>query len=56
MSADRLQRANARASSAKQAIADDQALVDGQVELPKRCKMLAGQIVEFNGQKITVKA
>lgn len=40
--------------AAKQAVADGQVRVDGQVELRKRCKIVAGQVVEFQGQKITV--
>lgn len=40
--------------AAKQAVADGQVLVDGQVELRKRCKIIAGQVVEFRGQKISV--
>lgn len=30
--------------------------VDGQVELRKRCKILAGQQVRFNKQRVTVSA
>ena len=30
--------------------------VDGHMELRKRCKIRAGQVVEFNGQSITVKS
>lgn len=40
--------------AAKQAVANGQVLVDGQVELRKRCKIVAGQVVEFQGQKIAV--
>ncbi|MCW8831080.1 MAG: RNA-binding S4 domain-containing protein [Gammaproteobacteria bacterium] len=39
---------------AKVLIADGQVKVDGTVELRKRCKIRQGQIVEFDGQKITV--
>lgn len=42
--------------SAKQVVAEGLVLVDGKVELRKRCKIVAGQVVEFNGQKITVTA
>ncbi|MCK9505168.1 MAG: ribosome-associated protein YbcJ [Porticoccaceae bacterium] len=41
-------------ASAKQAVADGQVLVNGAVELRKRCKITAGQVVEFDGQKIAV--
>jgi len=41
-------------ASAKQAVADGQVLVNGAVELRKRCKISAGQVVEFGGQKIAV--
>ena len=40
--------------TAKQLIADGQVSVDGQVELRKRCKIRAGQLVEFADAKITV--
>ena len=40
--------------AAKQAVSAGQVLVDGQVELRKRCKIVAGQVVEFQGQKISV--
>lgn len=40
--------------AAKQAVADGQVLVDGKVELRKRCKIVAGQVIEFQGQKIKV--
>lgn len=43
-------------ASAKQSVAEGQVLVDGQVELRKRCKIVAGQVVEFNGQKVAVVA
>ncbi len=39
---------------AKVLIADGQVKVDGKVELRKRCKIRQGQLVEFDGQKITV--
>jgi len=39
---------------AKQVIANGDVLVDGQVEQRKRCKIKAGQLVEFNGEKIKV--
>ena len=41
---------------AKSLIADGQVTVDGQVETRKRCKIAAGQTVEFNGQRVTVTA
>ena len=34
---------------------DGQVKVDGKTELRKRCKIRTGQIVEFEGQKVTVK-
>ncbi len=40
--------------TAKQLIADGQVLVDGQVELRKRCKVRVGQVVEFGGQRILI--
>lgn len=40
---------------AKIAIAEGLVKVNGQVELRRRCKIRAGQVVEFEGQKITVK-
>lgn len=39
---------------AKMAIADGQVRVDGRVELRKRCKIKAGQIVAFDGNQIKV--
>lgn len=39
---------------AKMMIAEGNVLVDGQVELRKRCKMRSGQQVEFEGQRITI--
>ena len=35
-------------------IAGGQVKVNGRVELRKRCKIRAGQIVEFEGHKITI--
>lgn len=40
---------------AKILIGDGQVKVDGKTELRKRCKIRTGQIVEFEGQKVTVK-
>ena len=40
--------------TAKLVIAAGAVLVDGQTELRKRCKIRSGQIVEFEGQKISV--
>lgn len=42
--------------AAKQAVADGQVTVNGQVELRKRCKIVPGQTVAFRGEKITVVA
>ncbi|ABA89874.1 S4 domain protein [Syntrophotalea carbinolica DSM 2380] len=39
---------------AKMIIAEGCVTVDGQVELRKRCKIRQGQIVEFEGQQVTV--
>ena len=39
---------------AKIMIGDGQVKVDGKVELRKRCKIRAGQVVEFEGQQVTV--
>ncbi|RRZ93670.1 ribosome-associated protein YbcJ [Erwinia sp. 198] len=40
--------------AAKDAIADGQVMVDGKTETRKRCKIVAGQTVSFNGNSITV--
>ncbi len=40
--------------TAKLLIADGQVVVDGQVELRKRCKIRSGQVVEFGGEEIRV--
>jgi ribosome-associated protein len=40
--------------TAKMKIAEGNVSVDGQVELRKRCKIRPGQIVEYEGQQITV--
>jgi ribosome-associated protein len=40
---------------AKVVIAEGLVTVDGKVELRKRCKIRAGQVVEFEGHTITVK-
>ena len=40
---------------AKIMIGDGQVKVDGKVELRKRCKIRTGQMVEYEGQKVTVK-
>jgi ribosome-associated protein len=39
---------------AKMMIAEGNVLVDGQVELRKRCKIRSGQQVEFDGQQISI--
>lgn len=39
---------------AKVVISEGLVKVDGNVELRKRCKIIEGQIIEFEGQKITV--
>ncbi len=40
--------------SAKQVIGEGRVAVDGQIESRKRCKIRAGQLVEFDGQQILV--
>lgn len=40
--------------AAKHIIAEGKVLVDGQVELRKRCKIRQGQIVDFGGEKVKV--
>jgi ribosome-associated protein len=40
--------------AAKMAIAAGYVSVDGQLELRKRCKVRPGQVVEFEGRRITV--
>ena len=40
---------------AKTEVSQGHVRVDGNVELRKRCKIRAGQIVEFAGRKIVVK-
>jgi len=40
--------------SAKMVIADGQVMVNGQIELRKRCKIRSGQVVEFAGQQVAV--
>ena len=41
---------------AKMLIADGLVKVDGVVETRKRCKIRAGQVAEFQGEKISVQA
>lgn len=41
---------------AKLVISDGLVLVDGEVELRKRCKIRPGQIVEFESQSVLVKS
>jgi ribosome-associated protein len=45
---------SASGGEAKAVIADGRVKVDGQVELRKRCKIHAGQVVDFEGVSITV--
>ncbi len=40
---------------AKTVIAQGLVRVDGSIELRKRCKVRSGQLVEFNGHRVTVK-
>jgi ribosome-associated protein len=39
---------------AKMVIAEGHVLVDGEVELRKRCKIRVGQVVEFEGETIKI--
>lgn len=39
---------------AKNLVGDGQVIVDEQVEMRKRCKIRAGQVVEFAGEQINV--
>ncbi len=39
---------------AKHVISEGKVLVDGAVELRKRCKIRSGQVVEYSGKKIKV--
>lgn len=41
-------------ANAKQVVADGHVKVNGIIELRKRCKIIAGHIVEFAGEKISV--
>lgn len=40
---------------AKVLIADGQVKVNSAVELRKRCKIIQGQVIEFNGQQVQIK-
>lgn len=42
--------------TAKALVGDGHVLVDGQVELRKRCKIRPGQVVEFQGMQVEVEA
>ncbi|WP_423598858.1 RNA-binding S4 domain-containing protein [Roseateles sp. MS654] len=56
---DKLLKATALAGSGGEArhfIAEGQVRVDGQVEQRKTAKIRAGQVVEFNGERIEVQA
>ena len=46
----------ASGGEAKALIADGHVKVDGEVELRKRCKIREGQVVEFEGRSVVVKA
>lgn len=41
-------------ANAKDAVASGEVTVDGAVELRKRCKIGAGQVVAYAGQQVTV--
>jgi ribosome-associated protein len=41
-------------ANAKKVVAEGVVLVDGQVELRKRCKIMPGQVVEFAGEVVQV--
>lgn len=43
-------------AAAKTVISEQQVMVDSVMETRKRCKIVAGQQVEFNGQQVTVVA
>lgn len=43
-------------AAAKQAVADGLVRVDGQVELRKRCKIVAGQVVAFANETVAIVA
>ncbi|MEQ4509463.1 MAG: ribosome-associated protein YbcJ [Dickeya sp.] len=43
-------------AAAKQVIADGAVTVDGQIETRKRCKIVAGQVVKFGNESVTVQA
>ncbi|UJR55297.1 ribosome-associated protein YbcJ [Dickeya zeae] len=43
-------------AAAKQVIADGAVTVDGQIETRKRCKIVAGQVVKFGSESVTVQA
>ncbi|MGM3226830.1 ribosome-associated protein YbcJ [Dickeya zeae] len=43
-------------AAAKQVIADGEVTVDGQIETRKRCKIVAGQVVKFGSESVTVQA
>ncbi|WP_304168782.1 ribosome-associated protein YbcJ [Lonsdalea britannica] len=43
-------------ASAKQLIANGDVSVDDQIETRKRCKIVAGQVVRFADQAVTVQA
>ncbi|MDH0866237.1 RNA-binding S4 domain-containing protein [Mitsuaria sp. GD03876] len=56
---DKLLKATALTGSGGEArhfISEGQVRVDGQVELRKTAKIRAGQVVEFNGERIEVQA
>ncbi|WP_343629859.1 RNA-binding S4 domain-containing protein [Roseateles sp.] len=56
---DKLLKATALTGSGGEArhfVSEGQVRVDGQVELRKTAKIRAGQVVEFNGQRIEVQA
>ncbi|AJC67166.1 MULTISPECIES: ribosome-associated protein YbcJ [Dickeya] len=43
-------------AAAKLAIAAGEVTVDGQTETRKRCKIVAGQVVQFGRESVTVQA
>ncbi len=40
--------------AAKHIIADGEVSVDGRMELRKRAKILAGQVIEYKGEKVKI--
>lgn len=41
----------ASGGAAKMAVAEGQVVVNGELEMRKRCKLRAGDVIEFNGEE-----